>query len=57
VGVWMGQTHSFSGLKWIPDPESFLPSTIRIHDKPPEHQSVSFDTSPRRMLLRPQTQQ
>jgi hypothetical protein len=30
----MGQTHSISGLKWIPDPESFLPSTIRIRDTP-----------------------
>ena len=28
----MGQTHSISGLKWIPDPESFLPSTIRKRD-------------------------
>ncbi|KDU26805.1 hypothetical protein AD16_0807 [Escherichia coli 3-267-03_S4_C2] len=28
----MGQTHPISGLKWIPDPESFLPSTIRKRD-------------------------
>ena len=26
------QTHPISGLKWIPDPESFLPSTIRKRD-------------------------
>ncbi|MDT1350305.1 hypothetical protein RNP45_17735, partial [Escherichia coli] len=38
----MGQTHSISGLKWKPDSESFLPSTIRIRDNPSEHQSVSF---------------
>ncbi|ENU2415656.1 hypothetical protein ACTHIC_005048, partial [Escherichia coli] len=37
-GAWMGQTHPISGLKWIPDPESFLPSTIRIRDKPSDHQ-------------------
>ncbi|WP_213064119.1 hypothetical protein, partial [Escherichia coli] len=30
----MRQTHSFSGLKWILDPERFLPSTIRIRDTP-----------------------
>ncbi|EFF00654.1 predicted protein [Escherichia coli FVEC1412] len=53
----MGQTHSISGLKWKPDSERFLPSTIRKRNKPFDHQSVSFDTSPRRMLLRPQTQQ
>ncbi|EOM5336396.1 hypothetical protein ACMS4G_006391, partial [Escherichia coli] len=44
LGAWMGQTHSISGLKWIPDPESFLPSTIRKRDNPSEHQSVSFNT-------------
>lgn len=27
-----GQTHSISGLKWIPDPGCFLPSTIRKRD-------------------------
>ncbi|MFP1462826.1 flagellar hook-basal body complex protein FliE [Escherichia coli] len=33
-----GKLTGTTGLKWIPDPERFLPSTIRIRDKHPEHQ-------------------